>query len=167
MAKVQKKIIWKKDNVSVGELIFKENNETKIKQYIELKRKVILIVPIEKDSVYLIKEYRPLIGKTVWRLPAGTLRLNETSIEGAKRELFEETGLIADKIKLVKSYDYMGWVKFPIFIFKAEGLKKKEKHLDFYEKINLIKVSKKEARKIALDKMVEPHHSFALLKCLE
>jgi len=167
MVKAQKKIIWKKDNVSVGELIFKENNETKIKQYIELKRKVILIVPIEKDSVYLIKEYRPLIGKTVWRLPAGTLRLDEKPIEGAKRELFEETGLIADKIKLVKSYDYMGWVKFPIFIFKAEGLKKKEKHLDFYEKINLIKVSKKEARKIALDKMVEPHHSFALLKCLE
>lgn len=167
MTKIQKKILWTKDNVSVGELIFKENNKTKIKQYVELKRRIVLIVPIEKNSVYLLKEYRPLLGKTVWRLPAGNLRMNETPIEGAKRELFEETGLVADKIKLIKNYEYMGWVKFPIYIFRAEGLKKSEQHLEFYEKINLIKVSKKEAKKIALNKMVEPHHSFALLKCLE
>lgn len=167
MIKVQKKMIWKKDDIAVGELIFKENNKTKIKKFIELKRRVVLVVPIDKDFVYLLKEYRPLLGKTVWRVPAGTLNHRENPKHGAIRELFEETGFIADKMTLMGSYNYMGWVKFPIHLFKAEKLSKKEQRLDFYEKINLVKVTKKNAKKIALNEMVEPHHSFALLKCLE
>jgi ADP-ribose pyrophosphatase len=166
MVKAQKKAV-KRDTIRVGEIVFKEKKKTKTKQYIELRRKVILIVPIEKNYVYLLKEYRPLLGKIVWRVPAGTLHMNENPIKGAKRELLEETGLTANKMKFVKYYEFLGWVRFPIYIFRAEGLKKSEQHLEFYENIKLMKVSKKEAKKIALDKMVEPHHSFALLKCLE
>ncbi len=166
MAKVQKKIVWEKDGILVGKLIFEENKKTKEKSYIELKRNVVLVVPVEGDFVYLLKEYRPLLGKTVWRVPAGTLSTKENPLKGAKRELLEETGLSASKMTLLKKYEYMGWVKFPIYIFKAEGLNKKEQKLEFYEKISLIKVSKQKAKKIALDEMEEPHHSFALLKVI-
>jgi len=107
-----------------------------------------------------------LLGKTVWRLPAGTVDANEKPIFSAQRELREETGLVAKKIKLIRYYEYMGWVKFPIFIFEATGIKKDNQKLDFYEKIKLFKVSKKRAIKIALEEMEEPHHAFALLKVL-
>ena len=167
MDDIQKKVIWEKDGILVGDLTFKKDGKTKNKKFIELRRRVVLIVPISEDSVYLLKEYRPLLGKTVWRVPAGTLDEGEDPAIGAKRELIEETGLESNKFKLIKYYEYMGWVKFPIYIFKAEKLTKKEQKLDFYEKIDLIKVSKKEARKIALNEMEEPHHAFALLKCLE
>lgn len=167
MTKVQKKIIWERDNIAIGEISFKDNGKTKIKEYIELKRCVVLIVPIDKNYIYLLKEYRPLLGKTVWRVPAGTLNHDENPKDGAIRELLEETGFIANNITLIGSYKYMGWVKFPIYLFKAEKLSKKGQQLDFYEKINLVKVTKKDAKKIALNEMVEPHHAFALLKCLE
>jgi ADP-ribose pyrophosphatase len=167
MTEVQKTIIWEKDNIAIGKLTFTKDNKTKVKEFIELKRRVVLIVPVDDKNVYLLKEYRPLIGKTVWRVPAGTLHSNENPKKGAERELFEETGFTSKKITLLKDYEYMGWVKFPIFLFKAEKLSKHKQHLDFYEKISLVKVSKKEAKKIALNEMVEPHHAFALLKCLE
>jgi ADP-ribose pyrophosphatase len=167
MVKVQKTTIWEKGNILVGKLTFKSNGKEKIKEFIELKRKVVLIVPVDEKYVYLLKEYRPLFEKTVWRVPAGTLNLNENPKKGAERELLQETGLTTEKLTLLNNYEYMGWVKFPIFLFKAEELNENNQKLDFYEKIKLVKVSKKEAKQIALNEMPEPHHAFALLKCLE
>ena len=167
MPEVEKTTIWEKGNILVGKLTFKDKDETKVKEYIELKRRVILIVPLDEKNVYLLKEYRPLIGKTVWRVPAGTLDSDENPKKATERELLEETGLTAKNLTLLNKYAYMGWVKFPIFLFKAEELKKQEQQLEFYERINVVKVSRKEAKRIALHEMVEPHHAFALLKCLE
>lgn len=90
-----------------------------------------MVVPVDKNYVYLLKEYRPLLGKTVWRVPAGTLGVKENPKKGAIRELFEETGLVADKLTLQNYYEYMGWVKFPIFLYKAEGLKKRKTTFGF------------------------------------
>jgi ADP-ribose pyrophosphatase len=162
-----KKVIWKKGGVEVGELKFKKGKKIIIKEFIELKRKVVIIVPLEEDYVYLLREYRPLLKKTVWRVAAGTLKMGETSKKAAERELSEETGLKAGNMKLVRKYEYMGWVKFPFFIFRATKLKRIEQKLDFYEKIKVIKVSREKAVKIALNEMEEPHHAFALLKVLK
>lgn len=167
MTEMQKKIVWEKDNVAVGELTYNNGEQIKKRSFVELRNKVVLIVPIDDDDVYLLKEYRPLMGKTVWRVPAGHLDGDEGPLVGGARELLEETGLTSNKLTLLGQYDYMGWVKFPICIIKAEELTKHEQHLEFYEKIDLIKVTREEARKIALDEMVEPHHAFALLKALE
>jgi len=41
----------------------------------------------------------------MWNLPGGRLENNETLIEGLKREVFEETGLVVDIIKLFRVYD--------------------------------------------------------------
>ena len=60
----------------------------------------------------------------------------------------------------------MGWVKFPIFVFKAENLTFHNQKLDFYEKIKVVKVPLSKAKKIALQDVVEPHHAFGLLKAL-
>tara|TARA_Y100000310_G_scaffold302118_1_gene339163 strand:+ start:694 stop:1197 length:504 start_codon:yes stop_codon:yes gene_type:complete len=167
MTEIQKKTIWEKEGILVGELSFNQDDKIKKKKFVELKRRVILVVPIDEDSVYLLKEYRPLLERTVWRVPAGTLDVNEDPKKGAERELLEETGFLAKKLNLLSKYDYMGWVKFPIFLFKAEGLNKKEQQLEFYEEINLVKVTREEAKRIALNEMVEPHHAFAVLKCIE
>ena len=119
MTEIQKKTIWEKEGILVGELSFNQDDKIKKKKFVELKRRVILVVPIDEDSVYLLKEYRPLLEKTVWRVPAGTLDVNEDPKKGAERELLEETGFLAKKLNLLSKYDYMGWVKFPIFLFKA------------------------------------------------
>ena len=93
---------------------------------------------------------------------------------GSPEIVYEQFEIVGDavffgkhRMKPIGNYEYMGWVKFPIFIFKAEKLKKTKSKLEFYEKIKLIKVSKKKAKNIAFNEMKEPHHAFALLKALE
>lgn len=167
MAEMQKKIVWENDSVAVGELVNDNGEQINNRSFVELKNKVALIVPIDGDNVYLLKEYRSLMGKTVWRVPAGHLDGDEGPLDGGARELLEETGLTSNKLTLLGQYDYMGWVKFPMSIVKAEELTQHEQHLELYEKIDLVKVTREEARKIALDEMAEPHHAFALLKALE
>ena len=163
----EKKTVWENDDVKVSELIFRKDKKIRKRSFIELKRRATMVIPIEKNSVYLLREYRPLLKKTVWRLPAGYAKQNETPLKAIKRELAEETGLKANKIRQIGHYEYQGWIKFPMFIFEATGLKKTKQKRQFYEKIKLVKVSKEKARKIALYEMEEPHHAFALIKTLE
>lgn len=42
--------------------------------------------------------------KNCWRLAGGSMEIGETLVQVAKRELFEETGLIANKLKLFNVY---------------------------------------------------------------
>jgi len=51
------------------------------------------IVPLfEKESVVLIREYRPAIRDFLWEIPAGTMLPGEDPLECARRELREECG---------------------------------------------------------------------------
>jgi 8-oxo-dGTP diphosphatase len=55
-------------------------------------------------NIYVIKDNKLLLGKRkkigngFWGLPGGHLEYGETPLEGAKRELEEETGLKADNL---------------------------------------------------------------------
>ena len=48
----------------------------------------------------------PEFGKRTLNQPAGHLEKGESLLEGARRELFEETGIRADMQKLVKIYQW-------------------------------------------------------------
>lgn len=162
----QERTLWERGDVRVGELVFGRDGKAKRRRFVEIKGPVAVIVPVDKDAVYLIREYRPLLRKTVLRLPAGHVRRGEPAVKAARRELLEEAGLEADKLTLVKEYDYMEWVRQPILIFRATGLKKTKQELDFYEKIDLVRVPRRQVLSVALNRMAEPHHAFALLKAL-
>lgn len=54
----------------------------------------------DKGEILLVKRmYPPQQGK--WAIPGGHLELGETIYDAAKRELFEETGLIGEPICIV------------------------------------------------------------------
>jgi len=48
------------------------------------------VVVSSKDKILVVKN---IIGKNEWGLPGGGLHKNERSIDGAIRELYEETGI--------------------------------------------------------------------------
>lgn len=84
-----------------------------------------LIVPfLDKNTVILLRQLRPVIDSYIYEFPAGTLDKGESPLSCARREIVEETGYSAKRFTLLgKIYPVPGYSTEKIFIYKAEGLR--------------------------------------------
>ncbi|MBI5118950.1 NUDIX hydrolase [Candidatus Poribacteria bacterium] len=82
------------------------------------------IVPmISGDELLLIRQFRYCAGKTLWEIPAGTLEPGEQPIACAMRELIEETGYRAGKMRPIGGfYASPGFCDEFIHLFVATNL---------------------------------------------
>jgi ADP-ribose pyrophosphatase len=100
----------------------------------------------------LLRNFRFVIGETLWELPAGTLEPGEPLERAAERELLEETGYSAKKWRsLGYLYASPGVLDEKLHLFVAEeltpGLARPEADEQLEPKIVLWK----EALRMALD----------------
>jgi ADP-ribose pyrophosphatase len=65
---------------------------------------VTMIAENDLGSVILARISRYTTGLTEWELPAGGVKIGETEIEAAKREVLEETGYTSEDHQLIYSY---------------------------------------------------------------
>lgn len=92
--------------------------------YLEKYPGVYVIAEDDDGGIFLIREYRYVIGKIIWQLPSGAIP-DEDPVSGAVRELFEETGMTATSVeKLGGLYQGSGHETTYVHIFKAKGLDK-------------------------------------------
>lgn len=89
--------------------VVKENlirsDKSKGEFYITNITNFVAILPVTNDqSCYLIGQYRPAIKEHAWEVIEGGIDKGEKSLEAAKRELKEESGLIAGKYKFLGEY---------------------------------------------------------------
>ena len=84
----------------------------------------VVILPVFEDGrVLLIRQYRHSIGEFLWELVAGRKEPGETPLAAARRELIEETGYRAKRLrKLLRVVPTPGFVSEWMWIFAAEGL---------------------------------------------
>ena len=98
-----------------------------------------------KDPWIVIeRQYRHAALRHLWELPAGKLNAGEDPLEGAKRELEEETGYRAKKWRpLVEYYGSPGFLGESMKVFVAEGLVAGDAHPEEDEQIEfrLVKLS--------------------------
>jgi 8-oxo-dGTP pyrophosphatase MutT (NUDIX family) len=62
---------------------------------------IVAITP--DDRIVLVRQYRHGIGRVTLELPGGIVDPGETPLEAAARELTEETGYVAETLRLVCS----------------------------------------------------------------
>lgn len=88
---------------------------------------VILAIDNSKNKkdpwIVMERQYRHAANRFLWEVPAGKLEPGEDPLEGAKRELEEETGYRARKwTELVEYYASPGFLGESMKVFVAEGL---------------------------------------------
>ena len=67
---------------------------------------VVIFALTKQQEVYLVKQFRPGSETYELELPGGAININEEPIVAAKRELLEETGLIAGSLQHLGSIAY-------------------------------------------------------------
>jgi len=103
---------------------------------------VILAVDDSKSKrdpwIVMERQYRHAANQYLWELPAGKIDEGEEPLEGAKRELAEETGYRAKKWRpLVEYYASPGFLGESMKVFLAEGLRAGDARPEEDEEIEL------------------------------
>lgn len=84
----------------------------------------VVVLPVLPDGrVLLIQQYRYAARQFLWELVAGRMDGGETPEEGAARELKEETGYSAKKLKVfLEFFPTPGFLEEKMYLLLAEGL---------------------------------------------
>ena len=92
----------------------------------------------ESGSVWLVRQARPAVGRTVLELPAGIVAPGEAGLAAAQRELAEEIGLQASSLeKPTEFYTSPGFTNEVLEMYLATGLSQASgHHLDAEESID-------------------------------
>ena len=83
----------------------------------------VVILPVDQNYCYLIRQWRFAIGQYIIEAPAGTMEPGEDPVQTARRELIEETGLAAGEF-IPRGFIYTtpGFTDEKIFIYEARNL---------------------------------------------
>ena len=105
----------------------------------------VLIVPHIDEDIIFIKEYAAAVDDYMITLPKGKIDKGETIIEAANRELQEEVGYKAEKIKLLrKLYLAPGYIDHVTYVMSASNLTPSFLKGDEPEDLEIIRVNKKD-----------------------
>lgn len=118
----------------------------------------------EEDNTYLVGQYRYPIGQYSWEIPEGGGKIGADPLESAKRELQEETGIIASNWKEIQRIHLSNSVsdEFGI-LYLAQELNFGESAPEETEALQVRKVPFKTALKMVLDGSITDSLSVAAI----
>ncbi len=113
-------------------------NGLKLDYYRVEKIPVVVVLPVLSDKIVMVKQYRYPIKSDSLELPAGHVWPEEKPEECAKRELKEETGFTAGRIKKLLEYHPSTEYSNQVYhIYIAEDLKDGDANREEYELIDV------------------------------
>ena len=123
----------------------------------------VTILPLLDDGrVCLVRNFRAAVDQTLVELPAGTLEPGEDPAVTAERELAEETGYRAERIRpLAAFYMSPGILDERMYLFLATGLKPGPMSLDPGEEIQPLLTTWQEALEMARDGRIQDAKTLA------
>jgi len=99
----KQKIVYEGMFIKVRQDTVKVKDREYVREIIESNTGVLIAAIDNKNRIVLVKQNRHNHGD-IYEVPAGAIKENETPPEAAKRELFEETGIIAKKWRLISTH---------------------------------------------------------------
>ena len=105
----------------------------------------VAILAEENGKILFVRQYRKAFEDYLLEIPAGKLEKAEIPLDCAKRELEEETGLIAGKFVLMQTiYPSPGFCNEIIYLYKASDFSKGKSNPDEDEELSVEWISKKD-----------------------
>jgi len=104
---------------------------------VHFKHKAVGVIPLDENwNTWLVGQYRFTLNQYSWEIPEGGGEMNEDTLEEAKRELLEETGLIANSWTKILTMHLSNSVTDEwAVIYLARDLEEKEAQPDETEKL--------------------------------
>ena len=102
----------------------------------------VCVIPITDDGeVIMVKQFRYPFASVLLEIPAGKLEIGEDPLDAVKRELEEESGVVADNIEFIgMTYTTVAFTDEKIYTYLATGLTYKESHPDEDEFLEVVKI---------------------------
>ena len=137
---IEKQVIYSGTKVRL-ELHHLQNEETDtrhIREVVVHGGAVVVLGILPDERIILIRTKRYAVGQVLVELPAGTLEKNEDPINCAGRELLEETGYLAGRLKPIGNfYTSPGILSEKMYAFAAYDLEEQKQALEEGEEIEL------------------------------
>jgi 8-oxo-dGTP pyrophosphatase MutT (NUDIX family) len=166
LEKISSREVYQNPWVSVRhEEVLKPNGEPGVYGVAHFKSKAAAVVPLDNDGhIWLVGQYRYTLEEYSWEIPMGGGELEGDSLDAAKRELKEETGLIASKwANLGKLHTSNSVTNEFGYMYLAEDLTMGESEPDDTEILELKKVSLIEAVMMVMDSEITDSLSVAAI----
>ncbi len=112
-----------------------------------------VVIPEVRPGVFIFeRQFRYPLGQVFIEFPAGKIDPEESDLECARRELFEETGYKADVLEhLGRMHNCIGYSDERIEIFLARGLTSGQQSLDAGELVEVFEMTLEDAERAVLD----------------
>jgi ADP-ribose pyrophosphatase len=142
--KTKKRILGRAVNFRVDTIVLPDKNKAD-REYMEHPGAVCVLPFVDSKRIVLVEQYRYPVKQATLELPAGKLDKGESSLACVRRELLEETGFYAKKVKKIFSFwPTAAFSDEVIHIYTATGLIEKESAPDKDEfiKTHIIPIEK-------------------------
>lgn len=155
---IEKQVIYsgKKVKLELHHLQDEENETRHIREVVIHAGAVVVMGILPDERIILIRTKRYAVGQILIELPAGTLERGEDPINCAGRELLEETGYLAGRLRPIGNfYTSPGILSEKMYAFAAYDLEEQKQALEEGEEIELVFATLDEA--IAMIRRGEIH----------
>jgi ADP-ribose pyrophosphatase len=147
-------------NITVDRVAYPDGRVVKM-ECVRHRGSVVLMPMTASDRVLLVRQYRYVVDRWLWELPAGTLEPNESLEAAALRECHEEVGKIAGHAqKLLSLFPSPGFCDEEMHFFLLTDLRDRlpheaAPHQDPDELLNVKEFSLKDVREMVRNGEIE------------